>query len=51
MKQCEVLQQENRQLSDEYHKEMSSTTLTVDDLKMKVYNLQNGHTYIRQYAS
>lgn len=36
LKQCEVTQQENRHLSDEHRKEMASTTLTVDDLKMKV---------------
>ena len=36
LKQCEVAQQENRQLSDEHHKEMTSSTLTADDLRMKV---------------
>lgn len=36
LKQYEVIQQENRQLTDEHRKEMTSTTLTVDDLKMKV---------------
>ena len=36
VKQCEIAQQENRQLSNEHHKEMTSSTLTIDDLKMKV---------------
>ena len=36
MKQCEIAQQENRQLSNEHHKEMTSSTSTIDDLRMKV---------------
>ena len=36
VKQCEVTQQQNRQLSDEHHKKMASTALTNDDFKMKV---------------
>jgi len=35
-KQCEAIQQQNRQLSDEHRKEISSTTLAADDFKMKV---------------
>ena len=36
VKQCEAIQQQNRQFSDEHRKEMASTTLSADDLKMKV---------------
>lgn len=41
LKQCEAIQQESRHLSDEHQKEMANTTLTTDDLKMKVNNLLN----------
>lgn len=36
VKQYEVTQEENRQLSDKHRKEMTSATLTIDDFKMKV---------------
>jgi len=39
LKQYEATQQESQQLSDEHHKEMANTTLTIDDLKMKVKSL------------
>lgn len=42
LKQYETIQQENRQLSDEHCKEMANTTLTIDDLKMKVKTLYSG---------
>jgi len=36
VKNYEAGQQQSRQQSDAYHKEMADTTATIDDLKMKV---------------
>jgi len=36
MKSYEAGQQQSRQQSDAYHKELADTTVTIDDLKMKV---------------
>ena len=36
VKNYEAGQQQSRQQSDAHHKEMAGTTVTIDDLKMKV---------------
>ena len=45
VKQYENIQQQNRQLSDEHCKEITSSTLAANDFKMKVNSKLSGLEY------